>query len=122
MERALAIMLFLYATRIIKVTDKLRMGVVMATGAVMLVYVFDLILRRYPIPSVLRDFAQAVVVALIVVGTLHEYGFDPISLVATGGVLTAVIGFALQGTIANFFAGKGSNSAIINSVSSSSGH
>jgi hypothetical protein len=42
--------------------------------------VFDLILRRYPIPSVVRDFAQAIVVALIVVGTLHQYGFDPISL------------------------------------------
>jgi small-conductance mechanosensitive channel/CRP-like cAMP-binding protein len=79
----------------------LVMGLVGLAGLV----VFDLILRRYPIPSVLRDFAQAVVVALIVVGTLHEYGFDPISLVATGGVLTAVIGFALQGTIANFFAG-----------------
>ena len=31
-------------------------------------------------------------------------------------------GLALDAAIANFFAGKGSNSAIINSVSSSSGH
>ena len=33
-------MLFLYATRIIKVTEKLRMGIVAATGAVFLVYLF----------------------------------------------------------------------------------
>ena len=31
-------------------------------------------------------------------------------------------GLALDAAIANYFAGKGSNSAIINSVSSSSGH
>ena len=67
--------------------------------------VFDLVLRRHPVPSVVRDFAQAVVVGLIVVGTLHQYGFDPISLAATGGVVTAIVGFALQGTIANVFAG-----------------
>jgi small-conductance mechanosensitive channel/CRP-like cAMP-binding protein len=67
--------------------------------------VFDLALRRYAVPSVLRDFAQAVVVALIVFGVLRQLGFDPISLAATGGVLTAVVGLALQGTIANMFAG-----------------
>jgi small-conductance mechanosensitive channel/CRP-like cAMP-binding protein len=79
----------------------LVVGLVALAGLV----VFDIILRRYAIPSVLRDFAQAVVVALIVVGTLHQYGFDPISLAATGGVVTAIVGFALQGTIANVFAG-----------------
>jgi small-conductance mechanosensitive channel/CRP-like cAMP-binding protein len=79
----------------------LVMGLVGLAGLV----VFDLILRRYPMPSVLRDFAQAIVVALIVVGTLYQYGFDPISLAATGGVVTAIVGFALQGTIANVFAG-----------------
>src|SRR5688500_10690346 len=33
-----AVMLFLYGTRIIKVTDKLRMGIVAATGAIFLIY------------------------------------------------------------------------------------
>jgi uncharacterized YccA/Bax inhibitor family protein len=41
------LMLFLYATRIIKVTDKLRMGIVAATGAVALLYVVDLIARLF---------------------------------------------------------------------------
>ncbi len=36
-----AVMLFLYASRIIKVTDKLRMIIVCATVAICLVYVFD---------------------------------------------------------------------------------
>jgi len=40
-------MLFLYATRIIKVTDKLRMGVFAATGAIALVYVLDLVVRLF---------------------------------------------------------------------------
>ena len=43
----LAIMLFLYATRIVKVTEKLRMGIIMATGAVCLMYVFNLVLRLF---------------------------------------------------------------------------
>jgi uncharacterized YccA/Bax inhibitor family protein len=42
-----AVMLFLYATHIVKVTDKLRMIVVGATCAVMLVYVFDLVMRLF---------------------------------------------------------------------------
>jgi small-conductance mechanosensitive channel len=67
--------------------------------------VFDLALRQRPIPAVVRDLSQIVVVIVVFVGILFEHGFDPISLAATGGVLTAVIGFALQSTIANVFAG-----------------
>jgi small-conductance mechanosensitive channel len=76
-------------------------GMVALAGLV----VFDVVLRRHPVPAVLRDFVQFVVVVAIFVGTLTQHGFDPISLVATGIVLTAVVGFALQGTIANVFAG-----------------
>ena len=42
-----AVMLFLYGTRIIKVTEKLRMGIVAATGAVLLVYVANMILTLF---------------------------------------------------------------------------
>ncbi len=41
------IVLFLYATRIVKVTDKLRMGIVAATGAVFVVYMVSLVLRLF---------------------------------------------------------------------------
>jgi uncharacterized YccA/Bax inhibitor family protein len=42
-----AVMLFLYGTRIIKVTEKLRMGIIAATGAVFLVYLFNMILSLF---------------------------------------------------------------------------
>ncbi|MEQ1787368.1 MAG: Bax inhibitor-1/YccA family protein [Acidimicrobiales bacterium] len=42
-----AMMLFLFATRIIKVTDKLRMGIVAATGAIFLVYMVNMILSLF---------------------------------------------------------------------------
>jgi uncharacterized YccA/Bax inhibitor family protein len=42
-----AVMLFLYATRIIKVTDKLRMGIFAATGAVLLAYVANMIFSLF---------------------------------------------------------------------------
>ena len=43
----LFLMLFIYKARIIKVTDKFRTGVVMATGAVLLVYVLNWILSFF---------------------------------------------------------------------------
>lgn len=68
-------------------------------------FVFDVLLRRRAIPSVIRDLAQIGTAIVVTVAILYESGFDPISLVATGGVVTAVVGFALQSTIANLFAG-----------------
>lgn len=43
----LAVMLVLYRTRVIKVTDRFRMGVVAATGAVALLYLVDMGLRAF---------------------------------------------------------------------------
>ena len=43
----MAIMLVLYSTRIIRVTERMMMGVMMATGAIALVYVIDLVLRIF---------------------------------------------------------------------------
>jgi uncharacterized YccA/Bax inhibitor family protein len=40
----MAVMLFLYRSGIIKVTDKLRMGIVAATGGIMLVYVINMVM------------------------------------------------------------------------------
>jgi len=41
------LLLFLYATKVIKVTDKLRTGIVIATGAVFLVYMVSLVARLF---------------------------------------------------------------------------
>jgi small-conductance mechanosensitive channel/CRP-like cAMP-binding protein len=75
-----------------------------ATG-VASVLLFDVVLRRRPVAAVVRDLTQGVLIAGIVLAILYESGVDAVSLVATGGVLTAVVGFALQSTIANVFAG-----------------
>ena len=41
------ILLGLYASRLIKVTENFRLGVIAATGAIVLVYVVDLIMRAF---------------------------------------------------------------------------
>src|SRR5262245_58016615 len=81
----------------------------LATGAVILVavIVFDLALGRADIrsPSIVRDLLQVVALFLVLLVLLRRSGVDLVSLVTTSAVLTAVIGFALQSTIANVFAG-----------------
>jgi small-conductance mechanosensitive channel len=76
------------------------------TGLASLV-VFDLILPRLRVrvPSLVRDLISLSVVVLIVLTILYQRGLDPLSLVTTSAVLTAVFGLALQSTIANVFAG-----------------
>ena len=66
---------------------------------------FDLVLRHRQIPSIVRDLVQAVILFVIILFVLRRSGVDPFSLVTTSAVLTAVIGLALQNTIANLFAG-----------------
>ena len=45
----LAVMLFLYGTRIIQATEKFKIGVIAATGAVCLVYLVDMVLSWFSI-------------------------------------------------------------------------
>jgi uncharacterized YccA/Bax inhibitor family protein len=65
-----AMMLFLFATRIIQVTDKLRMGIVAATGAVLLVYVVNLVLSLFGSSvGFLHDTgAIGIAISLVIVG------------------------------------------------------
>ncbi len=66
----LAILLFLYATRVVKVTDKLRTGIIAATGAVFLVYLIAMVLTLFGVHvSFLSDGGPvAIVFSLVVVG------------------------------------------------------
>jgi len=65
-----AVMLFLYGTRIIKVTEKLRMGIVAATGAIMLVYVANLILGIFgaSVPFLHDTGPLGIGISLVIVG------------------------------------------------------
>ncbi len=60
---------------------------------------------RIHVPRILRDILQAAAFFFIVLGLLGARGVDVLPLVTTSAVLTAVVGLALQSTIANLFAG-----------------
>jgi small-conductance mechanosensitive channel len=72
-------------------------------------FVFDVILPRFGIevPSILSDLVLVVIALAMGMGFLRLAGLDVFSVVTTSAVLTAVIGLALQSTIANVFGGLG---------------
>jgi small-conductance mechanosensitive channel/CRP-like cAMP-binding protein len=69
--------------------------------------VFDLGFNRNQIriPSILRNLIQGGFVGLVLVWLWKEATDDLFSLVTTSAIVGGVIGLALQGTIANLFAG-----------------
>jgi small-conductance mechanosensitive channel len=71
------------------------------------ILIFDVVLThtRFRVPSLVRDLIHISILGLIVLTILYQRGLDPLSLLTTSAVLTAVIGLALQNTIANIFAG-----------------
>ena len=81
-----------------------------ALGAVntVVIFVFDVlpVRSRLNLPVILRDLLQMLAFVIIVFGSLSQSGVaNFISLITTSAVLTAVVGLALQSTIANLFAG-----------------
>ncbi len=58
-----------------------------------------------PIPKILADIAQALLFAAVVLVSLRTAGVDMSSLLTTSAILSAVLGFALQDTLGNVFAG-----------------
>ncbi len=58
-----------------------------------------------PLPRILLDVLNGLLMALVVLATLHAAGFEPGQLLTTSALLTAVVGFALQDTLGNLFAG-----------------
>jgi uncharacterized YccA/Bax inhibitor family protein len=63
-------MLFLFATRVIKVTDKLRMGIVAATGAVFLLYLVNMVLSLFgaSVPFLHDTGLVGIGISLVIVG------------------------------------------------------
>lgn len=66
----LFVMLFIYKTGIIKVTDKLRAGVMMATGAVVVVYLLSWVLSMFGInmPYLHEGGAIGIGISLVIIG------------------------------------------------------
>lgn len=69
--------------------------------------VFDLVLPAVGtgVPSILRDVVLVATAALAVTACLRLAGVDVLPILTTSAVLTAVVGLALQPTIANVFGG-----------------
>ena len=65
-----AVMLFLYATRVIRVTEKLRMGIVAAVGAIFLVYLVNMVLRLFgaEVPFIHDAGPVGIIISLVIVG------------------------------------------------------
>ena len=66
----LFIMLFIHKTGLIPVTQKFRMGVVMATGAIMLLYLISMVLRLFGInmPFIHEGGTMGILFSLAVIG------------------------------------------------------
>ncbi|MFH0952719.1 MAG: mechanosensitive ion channel family protein [Verrucomicrobiota bacterium] len=62
--------------------------------------------RLFPVPELLRNILRAALVAVVFFAVLRfQLGIDIAPLLATSALLTAVIGFALQGVLGNLLAG-----------------
>jgi small-conductance mechanosensitive channel/CRP-like cAMP-binding protein len=77
-------------------------GVLMGGGIL-----FSIVLPRVGLrpPRILQDLANAVAAVGVAVPVASLNGVELSSLIATSAVLTAVLGFALQDTLGNFFSG-----------------
>ncbi|MCK6546024.1 mechanosensitive ion channel family protein [Myxococcota bacterium] len=71
------------------------------------ILLFDTVLERLRVhaPRIVRDLLQAAAFFGILMGLLGAHGVDLLALATTSAIVTAVVGLALQGTIANLFAG-----------------
>jgi uncharacterized YccA/Bax inhibitor family protein len=65
-----AVMLFIFSTRIIRVTNKLRVGIIAATAAIFLVYMVNIILNLFgaDLPFIHDGGAFSILFSLVVVG------------------------------------------------------
>jgi small-conductance mechanosensitive channel/CRP-like cAMP-binding protein len=83
------------------------LGLIVGITSLVGIVIFDLALTRtrFRVPSLIRNLIHTSLLLLIVLTILYQRGLDPLSLLTTSAVLTAVIGLALQNTIANLFAG-----------------
>jgi small-conductance mechanosensitive channel/CRP-like cAMP-binding protein len=88
-------------------TLALAANVLLAWGAIGVggLLVFDLIGKRAGIPKILRDLTITIASVAALVVLLSRSGVNFLSIITTSAVLTAVIGLALQNTLADLLSG-----------------
>ncbi len=72
---------------------------------VLSVLIFDIALKRFEIPRILRDIITGLAYVIFAIILLTNFGVDLTGIVATSAVLTAIIGFSLQDTLINLVGG-----------------
>jgi len=82
-------------------------SVLLAWGAIGVggLLVFDLIGKRARLPKILRDLVITIASAAALIILLSRAGVNLLSIITTSAVLTAVIGLALQNTLADLLSG-----------------
>jgi small-conductance mechanosensitive channel/CRP-like cAMP-binding protein len=58
-----------------------------------------------PWPKIMRDVVQAVLYVVVALIALRAIGLEPGQLLTTSALLTAILGFSMQDTLGNLFAG-----------------
>lgn len=67
--------------------------------------IFDVLLRRLKLPQLVGDLTVGAGYVVVLIALLGRAGVNLTGIVATSAVVTAVIGFALQDTLANLAGG-----------------
>ncbi len=72
---------------------------------VILMFVFQGVLRRLAIPRILADVLIAVVLVVFALVRMKVVGVNLAGIITTSAVITGVIGFSLQETLGNLWGG-----------------
>jgi len=79
---------------------------VLARGVVLFIAESRIATKLFPpLPKIFEDILHTVLFVAVVLITLRSAGVDTSSLLTTSAILSAVLGFALQDTLGNVFAG-----------------
>ncbi len=81
--------------------------VVASAAGVLSMLLFDVALARtrFAVPDIVRGCAHLLLLLVVLVSVLRGAGIDPLSIVTTSAVATAVVGLAMQNALANVGAG-----------------
>lgn len=93
-----------WARRVLIATQVIRVLAVISLASTI---IFRLVLRSIGVvvPTIASDLLVGVSYIIAVVGVFSEFGLDPLSAVATGAAVSAILAFSLQSTLGNIIGG-----------------
>ncbi|MFT3699541.1 MAG: mechanosensitive ion channel family protein [Kofleriaceae bacterium] len=93
-----------WARRVLIAAQVMRVLVVVSLAGTL---IFRLALRGIGVvvPTIASDLLVGIAYIIAVVGVFSEFGLDPLSAVATGAAVSAILAFSLQSTLGNILGG-----------------